>query len=387
MGQDLCVYKCTPIPGKPPIYLGFYVDDFVFYSKSEEVEEWFEQQLKSKVKVDFMGTVSWFLGQAYEWHRFDDGCVTSHISQQSFVNQMLEKHKLAEYKPSRTPYRSGLVKDRVKRDDIKPEDKEELVNLFQSIMGGLTWLSINTRPGICTATKLLGQFCSNPLYGHFQSAKQVLRYLSHTSSHGIWFTQGDIILEGCVGLLEAFKDEKTLTFTESNWGSQDASQPRENETRTVTSEEMKSIQGYYITRMGGSICWGVYHEKQLSGSSCIVEIKAMHEEVKEIQFLRHPMRQLGLRDVSNPTPVLNDNKGSVDWVESGCKATKKLRYENISELSIAEGRLHREVDIAWILGKTNPSDIFTREDKDVGHFERLRDLMVKPRESVQNLRI
>ena len=68
MGQDRCVYKFTPIPGKPPIHLGLSVDDFIFYSKSEEVEEWFEQQLKSKVKVDFIGTVSWFLGQAYEWY-------------------------------------------------------------------------------------------------------------------------------------------------------------------------------------------------------------------------------------------------------------------------------------------------------------------------------
>ena len=67
MGQDRCVFKCTPFPGKPPIYVGLYVDDFIYYSPSDKVEEWFEQQLQSKVKVDFMGTVSWFLGQAYEW--------------------------------------------------------------------------------------------------------------------------------------------------------------------------------------------------------------------------------------------------------------------------------------------------------------------------------
>jgi hypothetical protein len=91
----------------------------------------------------------------------------------------------------------------------------------------------------------------------------------------IWFTQGDNVLEGNVGLREVFEDEKTLTFTNSNWGSQDASQPRENEKRMVTSEEMKSIQGYYnITRMGGPICWGVYREKRLSGSSCIAEINS-----------------------------------------------------------------------------------------------------------------
>ena len=56
MGQDQCVLMATLIPGKPPIYLGLYVDDFVYYSTSDEVEEWFEQGLQSKVKVDFMGT-------------------------------------------------------------------------------------------------------------------------------------------------------------------------------------------------------------------------------------------------------------------------------------------------------------------------------------------
>ena len=42
MGQDQCVFKATPIPGKPLIYLGLYVDDFVYYSTSGELEEWFE---------------------------------------------------------------------------------------------------------------------------------------------------------------------------------------------------------------------------------------------------------------------------------------------------------------------------------------------------------
>ena len=77
--------------------------------------------------------------------------------------------------------------------------------------------------------------------------------------------------------------------------------------------------------MGGPICWGVYRQKRLSGSSCIAEIKAIHEGVKEIQFLRHLMRQLGLSDVNNPTPVLNDNKGSVDMI--GSKVDVKLYKE------------------------------------------------------------
>ena len=46
------------------------------------------------------------------------------------------------------------------------------------------------------------------------------------------------------------KDKKLLTFTDSNWGAQDASAARKDETRIMDMEEMKSIQGYYITQMG-----------------------------------------------------------------------------------------------------------------------------------------
>ena len=46
------------------------------------------------------------------------------------------------------------------------------------------------------------------------------------------------------------------------------------------------------------------------------------------------MKQLGLPDVEFPTPLLNNNQGSTDWIESGCKSTKKLQHENLSELGI-----------------------------------------------------
>ena len=53
-----------------------YVDDFVYYSTFDEVEEWFKQGLQLEIKVDFMGTVSWFIGQAYEWYTTSNGQVT-----------------------------------------------------------------------------------------------------------------------------------------------------------------------------------------------------------------------------------------------------------------------------------------------------------------------
>ena len=108
--------------------------------------------------------------------------------------------------------------DQIPHDGMDPWQETELLKAFQQILGGLNWFTINIRPDISVATKLLGQFNCDPSIGHLNSAKYVLRYLRSTASHGIWFTQGDERLRGNIEIPSAMKDEKLLTFTDSNWG-------------------------------------------------------------------------------------------------------------------------------------------------------------------------
>ena len=139
---------------------------------------------------------------------------------------MLDKFNLKQVSPAKTPCRSGLVIDRLPHNDVPIEQKQKLIKEYQSIMGCLNWLSINTRPDISTAFSLLSQFNSNPSDEHLKSAKYVLKYLSR----GLWFKQGENRLQGTVAIPDHLKGTELLTFTDSNWGPQEASQPRENET-------------------------------------------------------------------------------------------------------------------------------------------------------------
>ena len=50
-----------------PITLGLYVDDFVFFSTCDNVEEKFQDILSRLLTVDFMGIVEWFLGVHFSW--------------------------------------------------------------------------------------------------------------------------------------------------------------------------------------------------------------------------------------------------------------------------------------------------------------------------------
>ena len=128
--------------------------------------------------------------------------------------------------------------------------------------------------------------------------------------------------------------------------------------------------------MGGPLYWGVHRKKRGSRSPCMAKIKSIDDVIRAIQYLRHLMKQLGLPDIKYPTPLMNNNQGSIDWIESSCKPTKKLVHKNLSELGIKESRAYKEVQLYWMVGATNPANLFTKEDNDGKHFETLRDRMV-----------
>ena len=47
----------TLIPGKPPLYVAIYVEDFIYFSAADAVETHFETSPSALLHVDFMGPV------------------------------------------------------------------------------------------------------------------------------------------------------------------------------------------------------------------------------------------------------------------------------------------------------------------------------------------
>jgi hypothetical protein len=85
-----CLFVGSLIPGEPPIYVCIYVDDIIYFSKSDQVESKFEQALSSLGSVDFMGKVSLFLGIEFTWTHHSDGNLSVHLTQQSFAESLLD---------------------------------------------------------------------------------------------------------------------------------------------------------------------------------------------------------------------------------------------------------------------------------------------------------
>ena len=375
--HDPCLFFGTPIPGSPPIYVGIYVDDFAYFSVSHDIEQWFEAAVAAHLRVEFLGPLTWFLGIYFYWTVFADGHLQVHLSQEAFLRQLLDKFDMVDCRPAPTPYRSGLVIDRIIPDgaDRSSTAMAHTTTLYQSLIGGLNWLAISTRPDISVAVSLLAQHNAHATPAHLLGAKYVLRYLTSSTSHGISFTSrsADSYLSTTFGWP---KDDSALTtYTDANWGPHDASTPKPAD--TITLNECRSLLGYISTRTGGPVAWSVLREARVSRSTCESEVKSADEGTKTTQFLRHLLADLHMPDVQLPTNLWNDNQGAVDWSHN-C-ANKKMRHINIRNMDVRDAQQHKEIQVLHLPADTNVADLLTKEHKDDAHYIRLRNIVVPPR--------
>jgi len=185
-----CIFTGKIPDDQPPIYLGLYVDDFIFFSTSTEVEKEFKKRLKAATNVDFMGPVTHFLGLKFQW-RQTKTMLKVHISQEAFADTLIQKAGLTRFSSTttKTPYRSGYPVDKIPPDPtLTTQQKQAIEAQYRSLVGSLLWVSQGTRPDLSTITNMLAKHQNNPTDKHISSAKHAIKYLKSTKGRGITFT-------------------------------------------------------------------------------------------------------------------------------------------------------------------------------------------------------
>jgi len=254
--HDPCVFVGTPIPlGKPPLYVGIYVDDIIYFIVDDEVEQYFFTALSQKLKVDFIGDAKWYIGIKFDWIRSPDGCLACHLSQEGYASTIVEEMGLSSATkcPLMTPFRSGLPVDAIPHVDMSTEDHTPLSAKIHSWMGMLNWLQQCTNPDLAMIFSLLTSYMHCPSPGHLQAVKHVGKYILSTMDLGLLFTsKANAVLESFIHF--PLPDTHPVsssscpltTFCDANWGPQDASHPSPANTRPVTIQESKSICGHIV---------------------------------------------------------------------------------------------------------------------------------------------
>eukprot|EP00804_Cyclotella_cryptica_P030501 CCRYP_008547-RA/>CCRYP_008547-RA protein AED:0.40 eAED:0.59 QI:0/-1/0/1/-1/1/1/0/288 len=143
--------------------------------------------LASKIKVDFMGTVDYFLGTAFTWKRHADGELSAFLSQTAFTEYMAHRFAVDTINPvlNMTPYRSGLLIDAIPPPDPKDPDLKRRTKCYQSMVGCINWLAACTRPDVSPVLTFLASYSQNPAHQHYKAALHVIKYLLSTSEYGI----------------------------------------------------------------------------------------------------------------------------------------------------------------------------------------------------------
>ena len=166
--QAPCIFQGTPIPGKPKLYLGLYVDNFVYFSTDPTVEEQFKQQLSSITSVHFLGQVSHFLGIKFLWNRSQTGHLSVHMNQEAFADHLVDLAGLTQASVSTnvTPYQSGRTIDSLPTQNQDSLAQRNLQTEYRSYVGSLLWISQGTRPDLATVTNMLAKHQAHPSSAH-----------------------------------------------------------------------------------------------------------------------------------------------------------------------------------------------------------------------------
>jgi len=345
-----CLFVGNLIPGQPPIYVGIYVDDIIYFSPSDDVEKEFESKLSTIGNVDFMGQVTHFLGIEFTWQYSSDGHLQVTLSQQSFIEALLDSLNIHVNTTSTftSPYRAGMSVDMIPHQDLSSSDRDHLRLQFQSLVGSLNWLAHTTRPDLSTIVSLLAQHQCNPSSGHLDAAVYATKYLATTKTLGIYFTSHKR------AKLEAFLhfplSQPILAMSDANWGPQDAKPP------TVPCElplfTSRSMSAFYVDLLG-PLHWLSRRQTVTAGSSAEAEIYATDECVKFLLELSQIFEFLDLKHLFMPTTntIYNDNQACVNW--SKRTTTKGLRHIQMKENRVRENIQSKFVIINHVDGKVN----------------------------------
>ncbi|GJS15798.1 putative ribonuclease H-like domain-containing protein [Tanacetum coccineum] len=152
-----------------------YVDDIIFGSTRKKMCTEFEKMMHKKFQMSSIGELTFFLGLQVK--QKEDGIF---ISQDKYVNEILNKFGFSDVKTARTPMETqkALLKD------ADGEDVDE--HLYRSMIGSLMYLT-SLRPDIMFAVCAYARFQVNPKVSHLHDVKRIFRYLKGQPKLGLWY--------------------------------------------------------------------------------------------------------------------------------------------------------------------------------------------------------
>lgn len=259
-----------------------FVDDMQSAYHHDDEKEWLE--LKAILMKEFdmtdMGESEWILGMRITRDRARREI---YLDQELYVKKVLEKFGMMNAKSVSTPEDQSKVLDMRLVKVTGPED-QKFIKKYQAVVGSLLYAAITTRIDLGHAVQQLSKYLSNPQQEHWVAAQRVLRYLNGA-------TNWKLCYKGTPGVNLVIE-----SFTDANYA--------------MDREDRKSVTGIVVKLNGDVVSWSSKKQKSPATSTTEAEYIAMSGGTKEVLWMRHLLKEIGLK-VEHQSTIHCDNQGAL----------------------------------------------------------------------------
>lgn len=267
------------------VYIVVYVDDMLIATSNDKEYDGVVKALAGEFKITTLGDVKHFLGMRVT--KKDNAYC---LDQKCYIDKLVAQFGLTEAKGSRIPMDVGYLQQKEELESLPNNER------FQSLVGGLLYLSVNTRPDIAISTSILGRQVSKPTNADWTEAKRVLRYLKATSVLKLELGANEGELQG---------------YADADWAG--------------NVKDRKSNSGYLFRLGGGTISWCARKQACVALSSTEAEYVSLAESCRELLWIKKLLKDFG-EPVQNPVQIFEDNQSCIKMLDqnAGLKRSKHV---------------------------------------------------------------
>ena len=220
-----------------------------------------------------------------EINRLPDGALL--LTQTKYIQDLLARHGMENCSRVLTPMALTKLEKAPEGFTADPKD----LNDYQTLLGELMHLMVQTRPDLAQAITRLAQFMSKPTDEHWQALKHVLRYLRGTEELGI-----------CWNL--AIGNLTLSVWTDSSWGDD--------------PDDSWSTSGYIVLMAGGPVAWKSTKQQSVALSSTEAEYMGQTMAATQVMWTRGLLKELQINSTipKDATVIFADNQGAIKLAEN-----------------------------------------------------------------------
>jgi hypothetical protein len=204
---------------------------------------------------------------------------------------------------------------------------------YRSIIGGLSYLSLCTRPDVSTAVSTLAQYVTNPTLAHFNAAKGMVKYLNGTKQLGLKYN---------INKNHRSEPLDIQIYTDADF---------------ANDNDRKSRSGIAIFVNGNLIDWSSSKQQSVSLSTCEAEYIAMCAGAQRAKWITQLLHELG---ISHNTPILYvDNQAAKNMAVNDC-STRRTKHIDIRAHFIREMIHNKLLEVEYVGTDDMLADILTK---------------------------